>query len=499
MKKLLAVIIMTVVVFPTMLLSQSSGKIAGTVLNEEGAPLGGANVIIEETSYGSASDENGKYYILDVPVGTHTVRVDYIGYKSVTVKNVKVSESLTTTLNLSMEVSALEGEVVEIVADRPIINRSATNTTRLIDKDVIKNGSVRGVSNIVALQTGAVAVGGGLYVRGSRSGDMAYYVDGVYTVNPFTLGNTGTVSNNAMEQISFQSGGFDAQFGNSNGGVVNTTTRTGGDKTSMGVEYVSDLGGAASTDKDELHSYGYNLMSFNVGGPLGGSLKYFGSYEKITMDDASPSTSYYPTMHRATGDSAFGAAAEALGGLITDVNDPDWHSVAWVGDTAADTATVYSQYKRLYGAKENAGLTRDAITGNLVYDSKAFSVKVGTAITNKDSRGDLGESLLNSQGDYPYSYTLLNSMNTPWYESKTQSMYANFTIRLGSTSFAKVNLSSYNFAREYGDHRHKANVLDYGDHTVTGNEELIDVGRNPLPIEDLHTSVIMVAFIMNIG
>ena len=484
MKKLLAAIIMTMVVFPTMLLSQSSGKIAGTVLNEEGAPLGGANVIIEETSYGSASDENGKYYILDVPVGTHTVRVDYIGYKSVTVKNVKVSESLTTTLNLSMEVSALEGEVVEIVADRPIINRSATNTTRLIDKDVIKNGSVRGVSNIVALQTGAVAVGGGLYVRGSRSGDMAYYVDGVYTVNPFTLGNTGTVSNNAMEQISFQSGGFDAQFGNSNGGVVNTTTRTGGDKTSMGVEYVSDLGGAASTDKDELHSYGYNLMSFNVGGPLGSSLKYFGSYEKISMDDASPSTSYYPTMHRATGDSAFGAAAEALGGLINDVNNPDWHSVAWDGDTAADTATVYSQYKRLYGAKENAGLTRDAITGNLVYDSKAFSVKVGTAITNKDSRGDLGESLLNSQGDYPYSYTLLNANNTPWYESKTQSMYANFTIRLGSTSFAKVNLSSYNFAREYGDHRHKANVLDYGDDTVTGNEELIAVGRNPLPIED---------------
>ena len=49
MKKLLAVTIMTMVVFPTMLLSQSSGKIAGTVLNEEGAPLGGANVIIEET------------------------------------------------------------------------------------------------------------------------------------------------------------------------------------------------------------------------------------------------------------------------------------------------------------------------------------------------------------------------------------------------------------------------------------------------------------------
>jgi outer membrane receptor protein involved in Fe transport len=483
MKKLLAVIIMTIVLFPTMLLSQSSGKISGTILNEEGAPLGGANVIIEETSYGGASAEDGKYYILDVPVGTHIVRVDYIGYKSVTVKNVKVSESLTTTLNLSLEVSALEGEVVEIVADRPIINRSATNTTRLIDKDVIKNMVIRGVENIVALQTGAVAVGGGLYVRGSRAGDMAYYVDGVYTVNPFTLGNTGVVSNNAMEQISFQSGGFDAQFGNSNGGVVNTTTRTGSDKTSMGVEYVADLGGAASTDKDELHSYGYNLMSFNVGGPLGGNLRYFGSFERISMDDASPSTSYYPTLNRATGDSAYGAAAEELGALV-EVTDPAWHMVKWDGDTAADTATVYSGYQRLYGAKENAGLSRDAMTGNLVYDAKAFSVKVGGAFTSKDSRGDLGESIMNSQGDYPYSYTLLNAMNTPYWESATQSMYANFTLRLGSTSFAKVNLSSYNYSREYGDHRHRANVLDYGKLGVTGNEQLISVGRNPLPIED---------------
>ena len=87
MKKLLAVIIMTVVVFPTMLLSQSSGKIAGTVLNEEGAPLGGANVIIEETSYGSASDENGKFQSLHKFTD---IRIQYINrivskyYKKIT-------------------------------------------------------------------------------------------------------------------------------------------------------------------------------------------------------------------------------------------------------------------------------------------------------------------------------------------------------------------------------------------------------------------------------
>ena len=474
MKKLLT-LTMALVIFPTMLLSQTSGKVSGTILNEEGAPLAGANVSIVGTSNGGATDANGKYFILDVPAGAQSVRVDYIGYKSVTMTNVSISVNLTTNLDFSLEIAALEGEAVEIVAERPIINTSATNTTRTIDKDIIQNVAIRGIENLVSLQTGAVSSGGAIYVRGSRSGDMAYYVDGVYTVNPFTLGNTGVVSNNAMEQISFQSGGFDAEFGNSNGGVVNTTTRTGGEKVSMGVEYVMDLGSDASEDKDALHSYGYNLMSFNVGGPLGGNLKYFGSYEQTKMNDASPSVSYFPAMTRdAVGDSATIADAEADESGFTVLVDP----------TSDSTALIYSDYKRLYGAKENAGLTRDAFSGNLVFDTKAFSVKVGGAFTSKDSRGDLGESITMSQGDYPHSYTLLNTENTPWYESTTQSAYANFTLRLGSTSYAKINLSSYNFSRELGDHRHKDAIMDYGDSTVAGNEELLDWGSNPLAVED---------------
>ncbi|GIS73256.1 MAG: hypothetical protein CM1200mP10_28330 [Candidatus Neomarinimicrobiota bacterium] len=178
--------------------------------------------------------------------------------------------------------------------------------------------------------------------------------------------------------------------------------------------------------------------------------------KKFSMDDASPSTSYYPTMHRATGDSALEQRRKHLADCLNDVKTLigiRLHGMVIPQQILLLFILNISVYMAL---KKIPGFNPDAITGNLVYDSKAFSVKVGTAITNKDSRGDLGESLLNSQGDYPYSYTLLNANNTPWYESKTQSMYANFTIRLGSTSFAKVNLSSYNFAREYGDHRHKA-------------------------------------------
>jgi len=483
MKKLLTLGVALLI--PVMILGQSSGKISGTVTDEDGNALAGANVIVVGTSSGAASGDGGDYFILAVPAGTYSLRVDFIGYKSVIVSNVIVSGNLTTDLDFSLVISAIEGETVEIVAERPIINKSATNTTRVVGQDVIQNVAVRGVENLVGLQTGAVSHGGAIYVRGGRSGDMAYYVDGVYTVNPFSLSNTGVVSNNAMEQISFQSGGFDAAFGNSNGGMVNTITRIGGENLTMGAEYVMDLGADASTKKDELHSYGYNLLSFNVGGPFGDNIRYFGSFERVSYADASPSTSYYPAVTRTT--HATDSLASAVNNTVFTERliDLNFDSNGIVDPSLSDTSWVaYSDYKRLYGKKPNAGLTRDLFSGNIVLDMKPLKIKVGGSFSNKDSRGDIGESVTISQGDYPYTYTLLNSDNTPWYTSSTMSGYANFTYSLGASSYAKANLSYYDYNREYGDDRHKDDILAYGDPTVAGNEQLIAWGGNPLAVDE---------------
>ena len=295
MSKLTNLFICTLLL-PMMLFAQTAGKISGTVVSGDGTPLAGANVVVVGTSLGAASNSDGNYYILNVPSGTYSVRSDYIGYQSVTVTNIKVSTSLTTDIDYTLQMSAVKGAAVEIVAERALIQKSATNTTRIIDQEIINNVAQRGVENLVAMQTGVVNSGGALYVRGSRAGDMAYYVDCVYTVNPFSLSNTSVVSNAAMEDIALQSGGFDAEFGNSNGGVVNTSTKTGTGQLIASAEFVTDLGSGATANKDDLHSYGYKLMNINVGGPLTDNIKYFLSFENINYEDASPSTSYYPTV-----------------------------------------------------------------------------------------------------------------------------------------------------------------------------------------------------------
>ena len=107
--------------------------------------------------------------------------------------------------------------------------------------------------------------------------------------NSWDMENTSQVSNSAMEELQFQAGGFGAEYGNVNGGVVNTTTKTGGDTFSISGEYIAGLGDADASSDDGLYSYGYNLYNFNVGGPIGNGMKYFVSFEGRSIDDNDPS------------------------------------------------------------------------------------------------------------------------------------------------------------------------------------------------------------------
>ena len=83
--------------------AQNAGKITGVVIDEEsGKALIGANVIIEGTSLGQATDASGNYTVIDVPVGTHVVRCEYIGYRTLRISNIGVSGGLTSDLTFKL-------------------------------------------------------------------------------------------------------------------------------------------------------------------------------------------------------------------------------------------------------------------------------------------------------------------------------------------------------------------------------------------------------------
>ena len=116
LKRLISpILILTIAsVFP--LWSGTTGKIAGILTDKEnGDPLPGANIVILGTMLGASSDIDGQYTILHIPPGTYSVQVTFIGYKKVTINEVRVEIDQTTRIDFALEVESIELESIVVV------------------------------------------------------------------------------------------------------------------------------------------------------------------------------------------------------------------------------------------------------------------------------------------------------------------------------------------------------------------------------------------------
>lgn len=260
---------------PLLVFSQT-GKVVGKVIDKEtGEALIGANVLIEGTNLGAATDVSGDFVILNIPPGSYTITAKYIGYRDLRFENIKVSVNLTTESNFELSPDTYETETVVIVAPKPLINKNTTNQTSIIRSEDIENLPIRGINAIVGAQAGVVSQGGNLYVRGSRADAISYYVDGVLVNNPVTGGSQTGIINNAIEEIQVQAGGYPAEYGGANGGIVSSSTRTGSEEFKIGMEAITDNLAGAGEDYLGGYSYGYSEYIITASGPIFKDLKFF--------------------------------------------------------------------------------------------------------------------------------------------------------------------------------------------------------------------------------
>ena len=259
-------------------LSQTTGKIRGTVTSADGQPLAGANVIVDGTTKGAATDGEGNYTILNVEAGSYSVTASYIGYQSSTESNVSVKVDLTTPLNFAMQTSAVEGEAVTIVGEKRLIEKSATNSVRSVSSEEIQNSASRSVSGMLDMQAGVNITNGRLSIRGSRAEEVAYTLDGASITDVINTGRDVSAIPEALAEISVESGGFGAHIGGANSGVVRQTLRTGGNE-------------VAGTVRFETGDYGHTDLTATVGVPIGDKVKTFIALRSNHVDDWNPT--YY--------------------------------------------------------------------------------------------------------------------------------------------------------------------------------------------------------------
>ncbi|VAX17709.1 TonB-dependent receptor, partial [hydrothermal vent metagenome] len=227
----------TVLVSSTLFAQVGTGKLAGRVVDADtGEPLIGANVVILNTSLGAACDIDGNYFILNISPGTYDVQISFVGYSSKVVQNVRIVSGITYELNESLSPGIAMEEVV--VTDKKFFEAKATNTVAVVDAETIARLPVRGVENFASLQAGVVKQDGSggaagnatINVRGGRGNEVVYVVDGVVQNDLMYGTNQSQVSNIAIDQISFQVGGYEAKYGQAQSGIVNVTTKSGSPK-----------------------------------------------------------------------------------------------------------------------------------------------------------------------------------------------------------------------------------------------------------------------------
>jgi outer membrane cobalamin receptor len=222
------------------------GKLSGQVVTEDNDPLIGANVIIEGTTLGAATDTQGEYFILNIPPGQYSVTISMIGYKTRRQEEVLIVSDFTTTLDVIMEQTTLEAEEVVVVANRPLIRKDATSSIAVVTGDEIVNMPISDLQDILAIQAGFTTdADGELHVRGGRSREILYIIDGMVVKDPLSGGFTGLVSQNAIQELTVISGTFNAEYGEAMSSVVNIVTREGTQQFQGELEYLSSfLGGS---------------------------------------------------------------------------------------------------------------------------------------------------------------------------------------------------------------------------------------------------------------
>ena len=252
----------------------NTGKIAGRIQSSEnGETLVGVSVLIEGTSIGASTNVDGDFTIINIPPGTYNVVASGVGFQKKRITNVKVSVDFTTRLDIKLGTDVIALETVEVQAEAPMIRRDLTSSHTNIDAAAIQALPVESVTQILSLQAGITqGAGGELHIRGGRSNEIAYTVNGVSISNPFDNTRTVQIATNAIQELSVVSGTFNAEYGNALSGVVNTVTKEGGNSFGGSMsfytgDYVSSHD-EVFTNIDNVKPFSHTVTELTLNGPI---------------------------------------------------------------------------------------------------------------------------------------------------------------------------------------------------------------------------------------
>ena len=358
----------------------NTGRISGHC-KSDGAALPGVTVQIESDiliggPQVAISGADGEYSFNLLSVGTYTVSATLPGFNP-SAGQVRVSADATATVDFVM-VPETFGDEIEVTATVPVVDTSQVNTRQIWDEEYLTKGLVgtanRGYQNVLS-QAAGVTGGSNPNVFGSTVGENAYLIDGMNTTDT-VVGTWSTMFNmDAVQEMNFQTGGYEAEFGQATGGIVNLVTKSGGNDFSGSLdmryrgENMTENGDHFDRDEQQYSNQQYSLA---LGGPfLRDKLWFFTSFQYI---DSSSQAAYVYFPYEWTG-------AQFLGKVTWQASN----STRLVGKFSTDPAEIPGVNSSIYNlesaraTQEQGGQIWQFELNSVLSESWLLNAQLGTA------------------------------------------------------------------------------------------------------------------------
>ena len=213
-----------------------TGSLEGRILSAPGEPLEHAVVTVSgpflQGTRSATTDVRGHFLLLWLPAGTYTVRLRALGFGPVAMSDVRVSLGATASLgDVTLEPQAMELPEIVVSGARPLIDPTTAAATTALDSAVfLALPTERNYRLLMPLvpQANASPYGDEVNVAGASGDENGYFVDGIHVTDPFMGAGSLNLPYNFMREVQVTTGAYAAEYGRTQGGVVNVVTNSGG-------------------------------------------------------------------------------------------------------------------------------------------------------------------------------------------------------------------------------------------------------------------------------
>jgi hypothetical protein len=421
MLKNLLFVVLSLHPFATLIAQELTQNIRGTVIDQiSQMPLPGANVLLLSSNpiSGVMTDVDGQFKFAKVPVGTHTVKISFIGYKDRIVPNIIVNSGKEVVISISIEEDAVNMQEIVITAtekDKTINDMSVVSTRTFSVEETRKfAAAVNDPARMVTSFAGVVSAEDGnnsISIRGNSPYGLLWRMEGVDIPNPNHFANAGTagggisiLSSQLLANSDFTTGAFAAEYGNALSGVFDLRLRKGNNEKKeytfqagfLGTDVAAEGPLAKNYKGSYLVNYRYSTLSLlsKMGVPIG---DYVTNFQDLSFNVYMPTT-------KNSSLTVFG-----FGGLSDQKGEAEKDSLKWESD--------FQRYNSVY--RSNTGV---------------LGIKYSTILA---SNTHLQNSVVFSGNEIAYEQEALDGQYNP-YLDYTQK-YANSKITFSSVLNHKVS------------------------------------------------------------